>query len=143
MAENMSYIEFIPHTDKAITQEQCVTMLIRSAVEKLAGIEAPKRAEYIRMIVSELSRIAAPGLQLEHLRWTSALLQWLCGLSVNVKRLIVFSIELPGGFTTSYTRIGVLLPILMINNCRNCGFLTELEPAMVEMDKLMLSIEFS
>ena len=36
-------------------------MLIRSAVEKLVGIEAPGRAEYIRMIVSELSRIAAPG----------------------------------------------------------------------------------
>ena len=51
MAENMSYIEFIPHTDRLdYTGTMCNNVGYVLAVEKLAGIEAPKRAQYIRMI---------------------------------------------------------------------------------------------
>lgn len=58
MAENMTYYEYIPHTDRLdYTATMCNNVGYALAVEKLAGIEAPKRAQYIRMIVSELSRI--------------------------------------------------------------------------------------
>lgn len=60
MAENMSYIEFIPHTDRLdYTATMCNNVAYVLAVEKLIGIEAPPRAQYIRMIIAELSRIAA------------------------------------------------------------------------------------
>ncbi len=60
MAENMSYYEFIPHTDRLdylSPMSNNVAWVL--AVEKLAGIEAPPRAQYIRMIVAELARIAS------------------------------------------------------------------------------------
>lgn len=64
IAENMTFLEFLPHTDRmdylAPLSNNTAYML---AVEKLFGIEAPKRAQYIRVIVSELSRIAS------HLVW--------------------------------------------------------------------------
>src|SRR3970282_886917 len=60
MAENMSYYEFIPHTDRlAYLAPMCNNVAWVLAVETLAGIEAPPRAQYIRMLVSELTRIAS------------------------------------------------------------------------------------
>ncbi len=60
MAENMSYYEFVPHTDRldylAPLANNVAYVL---AVEKLAGIEVPPRAQYIRMMVAELARIAS------------------------------------------------------------------------------------
>jgi NADH-quinone oxidoreductase subunit D len=60
MAENMTYLEFIPHTDRldylAPLSNNVAWAL---AVEKLIGIEAPPRAQYIRMLICELSRIAS------------------------------------------------------------------------------------
>jgi NADH-quinone oxidoreductase subunit D len=60
IAENRTYKQFIPHTDR---MDYLSSMLNNwgyvRAVEKLAGIEIPKRAEYIRVIVGELNRIAS------------------------------------------------------------------------------------
>lgn len=59
MAENMIYSEFVPVTDRidylgstACNYGFCL------AVEKLCGIEIPRRAEIIRVILLELNRIA-------------------------------------------------------------------------------------
>jgi NADH-quinone oxidoreductase subunit D len=64
IAENMTFLEFLPHTDRmdylAPPANNIAYML---AVEKLFGIEAPRRAPYIRVILSELSRISS------HLVW--------------------------------------------------------------------------
>jgi len=58
MAENMTYNEFLPTTDRldyiASTSNNYAYAL---AVEKLLGIEAPRRAQVIRTILLELNRI--------------------------------------------------------------------------------------
>ncbi len=58
IAENISYTATMPYTDRldyfnAMTSNFGYAL----AVEKLAGIEVPERADYIRVIVSELTRI--------------------------------------------------------------------------------------
>ncbi|MES0328792.1 MAG: NADH-quinone oxidoreductase subunit D, partial [Dehalococcoidales bacterium] len=60
LAEGRTYTQNIPFTDRldylssmASNQAYCM------AVEKLAGITVPERAEYIRVIMSELQRIAS------------------------------------------------------------------------------------
>lgn len=60
IGESESYIKFTPYTDRldylaSMNQNHgyCI------AVERLAGIEVPERAEYIRVIVAELNRIAS------------------------------------------------------------------------------------
>jgi len=68
MAELKTYNQYLPYLDRAdyvsaMLTEHCYVM----AVEKLAGIEVPERAEYIRVIVSELNRIAS------HLVWLGVL----------------------------------------------------------------------
>jgi NADH-quinone oxidoreductase subunit D len=52
LSENMDYRQAIGYQDRT---EYCYVM----AVEKLAGIEVPERAEYIRVILAELNRIAS------------------------------------------------------------------------------------
>jgi NADH-quinone oxidoreductase subunit D len=108
MAENMSYYEFIPHTDRldylAPIANNVAWVL---AVEKLAGIEAPPRAQYIRMIIAELARIAS------HLVATGALAMDVGALTVFLwtlrereKILDIWDILCGARFTNSYTRIG-------------------------------------
>ncbi len=59
LAEGRTYKQSIPLTDRldyvcSMTNNQAYVM----AVEKLAGIPVPERAEYIRVIMAELQRIA-------------------------------------------------------------------------------------
>lgn len=60
LAEARTYTQFIPYTDRL---DYLAAMLNNTgyvlAVEKLMGIEVPERAEYIRVICCELSRIAS------------------------------------------------------------------------------------
>jgi NADH-quinone oxidoreductase subunit D len=60
IAENLAYYQYVGYTDRldylaAMNNNHAWAM----AVEKLAGIEVPQRAEYIRVISSELNRIAS------------------------------------------------------------------------------------
>src|SRR5512140_2890580 len=60
IAENLAYYQYIGYTDRldylaAMNNNHAWAM----AVEKLADIEVPRRAEYIRVIASELNRIAS------------------------------------------------------------------------------------
>jgi NADH-quinone oxidoreductase subunit D len=60
LAERRDYFQFIPLTDRldylsAITNNMVYAM----AVEELMGIQVPERAEYIRVIMLELQRIAS------------------------------------------------------------------------------------
>lgn len=64
IAENRTYIQFAPYVDRtdyvaAVTNG----MGYVEAVEKLMGVEIPPRAQYTRMILGELQRIAS------HLLW--------------------------------------------------------------------------
>ncbi|PKH47867.1 NADH-quinone oxidoreductase subunit D, partial [Dehalococcoides mccartyi] len=60
LAEGRTYLQDIPFTDRldylgSMTNNHAYVM----AVEKLAGITVPERAEYIRVILDELQRIAS------------------------------------------------------------------------------------
>ncbi len=64
IAENRTYVQFAPYVDRtdyvaAVTNG----MGYCEAVEKLLGVEVPPRAQYTRMILAELQRIAS------HLLW--------------------------------------------------------------------------
>jgi len=64
IAENRTYAQFAPYTDR---MDYCAAvtngMGYVEAVEKLLGVEIPPRAQYTRMILAELQRIA------NHLLW--------------------------------------------------------------------------
>ena len=59
-AEGNNYLQVVPYTDRM--DYLCAMMNnwgYAAAVEKLTGIEVPERAEYIRVIVAELNRVAS------------------------------------------------------------------------------------
>ena len=110
LAENCSYHEFIPHTDRLdyLSPLSNNTAYVL-AVEKLLGIEAPPRAQYIRTIITELARISS------HLLWLGSMGMDVGALTVFMwtfrereKLYDVFEHIVGARFTTSYTRIGGL-----------------------------------
>jgi len=64
MAENMIYNEFLPTTDRMdYVAASANNYGFALAVEKLVGLEVPRRAKVIRMLLLELNRLAS------HLFW--------------------------------------------------------------------------
>ena len=69
MGENRPYPQFIANVSRMdYAGAMIYNHLYTAAVERLANIEIPPRAEYIRVITSELSRVAS------HLLWMGAFL---------------------------------------------------------------------
>ena len=73
IAENLAYYQYIGYTDRldylaAMNNNHAWSM----AVEKLAGVEVPLRAEYIRVIAVELNRIASHLVSFGTYGWTWA-----------------------------------------------------------------------
>ena len=106
--ENKTYFNLLPYTDRL----NYVSPLINNVgyvmtVEKLLGIEAPERAQFIRVIMSELSRIS------DHLTALAAMTME-CGAFtvflyyIKAREEIWKVIEQTAGarMTTSYIRIG-------------------------------------
>ncbi len=108
MAENMSYYEFIPHTDRLdYLSPMANNVAWVLAVEKLAGIEAPPRAQYIRMMIAEFARIASHLVAIGSLAMdVGALTVFLWTLREREKILDIWDILCGARFTNSYTRIG-------------------------------------
>ena len=108
LAENCSYHEFITHTDRldylAPLSNNVAYVL---AVEKLAGLEIPERAKFIRMICCELARISS------HLLWLGTMGMDVGALTILLwtfrereKLYDIFDVLTGARFTTSYARIG-------------------------------------
>lgn len=108
IAENKTYQEFMPYTDRMdYLSPYSNNVALCSAVEKIAGVEVPDRAYYIRMIGSELSRIAS------HLIWmgtmimdTGAVSYFMWTFREREKILDIYDQLTGHRFTVSHARIG-------------------------------------
>lgn len=102
IAEDLTYVQGIPYTDRwdylaSMTNNHVVSM----AIEKMLGIEVPRRAEYIRVLVSELQRVAS------HLFWFGTLINDLGGYTpfmwaVNHREKIIDIFEELSGARLTY-----------------------------------------
>jgi len=60
LAENLTYTQIIPYTDRMdYLSAMTNNYVLCHAVETMMGIEVPERAEFLRLIVMELNRIAS------------------------------------------------------------------------------------
>ncbi len=60
VAENVTYVQVVPYTDRMDYLCSMINNLgWAEAVEKLMGVEVSERAQYIRIMVAELNRIAS------------------------------------------------------------------------------------
>ena len=111
IAENSTYHEFIPHTDRldylAPLSNNVGYVL---AVEKLIGVEVPKRAQYIRVLACEMARVASHLVAVGTMGMdVGALTVLLWTFREREKLMDIFDVLCGARFTTSYTRIGGLL----------------------------------
>lgn len=118
IAEKVSYPQFMPYTDRIdyLAAMNC-NFGYALGVERLAGIEVPARAEYIRVLVVELNRIISHLISvgtfaldmgavtpfthaLREREWVNDLLEELCGarLTYNYMRFGGVSFDMPTGF---------------------------------------------
>lgn len=108
LAESKTYQEFMPYTDRMdYLSPYSNNVAWCLAVEKLAGIDVPERAQWIRMMMSELARISS------HLLWLGVGLMDAGAVSVFLwtfqGREDIYKIfdEVAGArFTVSHSRIG-------------------------------------
>lgn len=108
LAENLTYTQIIPYTDRMdYVSAMTTNYVLVNAVERLMGLEIPERAEYLRVIVMELQRIAS------HLVWWGTYLLDIGALSPFLyafrDREIIIDLfnELCGArLTYNYMRVG-------------------------------------
>lgn len=140
LAENMTYYEFIPHTDRLdYISPMANNVAWTLAVEKLAGIEAPPRAQYIRMMVAELARITSHLLAIGALAMdVGALTIFLWTLREREKVLDVWDMLCGARFTNSYSRIGgVANDVPPEAMARIKWFIDQFEDNLTECEKLV------
>ena len=110
-AEDHTWAQIMPYTDRLNYVSAMLNNVIYShAVEKMLGVEVPPRAQVVRVIVSELSRI------IDHLVCVCANLVDIGALTnywyfYNVRESIYYDIIEPlcgSRLTTNYSRIGGL-----------------------------------
>jgi NADH dehydrogenase I D subunit len=107
-SETLNYLQLIPHTDRldyiaamANNIGYCV------AVEKLFGIEAPERAQYIRTMLGELTRIVSHLLWLgTHALDIGAMTVFLYCFREREKIQVLYEKLCGARLTVSYPRIG-------------------------------------
>jgi NADH-quinone oxidoreductase subunit D len=140
IAENVTYHQFIPYTDRLDYLAPLSNNTgFALAVEKLLGVEAPPRAQAIRVIICELSRISA------HLLWLGTHALDLGAATVffhtfRERETLYNLFELLTGtrLTTSYTRVGGLfcdLPPGFLEGTR--AFLKDFPPNVDEWERLL------
>ncbi|MCJ7553370.1 MAG: NADH dehydrogenase (quinone) subunit D [Ignavibacteriaceae bacterium] len=140
MAENMSYYEYIPHTDRLDYISPIANNVAWVlAVEKLAGIEVPIRAQYIRMIVAELARIASHLVAIGSFAMdVGALTVFLWTLREREKIMDIWDILCGARFTNSYTRIGGVANDAQPEALKMIKwFIDQYEPNLDECEKLL------
>ncbi len=108
ICENRTYAQCIPVTDRFeyVTAMSC-NQVFSMAAERLAGIEVPERAEYLRVIMLELNRIASHlifyGVTAMDL---GALTPFLYGLREREAIIDLFEMTCGQRLTYNYIRVG-------------------------------------
>jgi NADH-quinone oxidoreductase subunit D len=142
MAENMSYFEYIPHTDRLdYLSPPANNVAWVLAVEKLINIEAPIRAQFIRMIMCELARIGSHLVAIGAFAMdVGALTVFLWTLREREKILDLYDIICGARFTTSYTRIGGVASDISDEAIKKIKeFLDQFESKIDEVERLLNS----
>lgn len=108
--ESIRYKDFTLYTDRAdYVSSMCTNLSYSLAVEKLMGVEIPRRAQVIRVIMAELQRLAS------HLLWLGTSVMDASGVShallmycFREREQILDILELVSGarLTTTYIRPG-------------------------------------
>lgn len=134
LMEHRTYHQIIPITDR-LEYISCMNNNLGYvvAVEKLANITVPERAQYVRTLAAELGRLSA------HLVWlgTHALdigAMTVCLYTLRERELILDLFEMATGArqTVSYTRIGGIRNDLPRDFIDKCYEFTELFPKRLE-----------
>ncbi len=108
LAENTTYHEFIPHTDRMdyiapLSNNTAISL----AIENALGIEAPPRAQWIRTLLSELARISSHLMAVGSTCMDVGALTVLLWCFTEREKIYDIIEEITGArFTTSYGRIG-------------------------------------
>lgn len=108
LAENLNYTQIIPYTDRMdYLSAMTNNYVLVNAVEKLMGLQVPEKAEYLRVIVMEMQRVAS------HLVWWGTYLLDIGALSpflfafVEREKIIDLFTEISGArLTYNYMRVG-------------------------------------
>jgi NADH-quinone oxidoreductase subunit D len=110
LAESKTYHQSIPFTDRLdYTNAMGNNLAYVLAVEKLLGIEVPKRAQYIRVMMAELQRIAAHLIWLgSHALDMGAMTLFFYNFREREQILRMFEEVAGGRLTPTYLRIGGL-----------------------------------
>ena len=111
IGESLNYNQYVTVTDRMnYISPMANNVAWHGAVEKLLGLELPKRTQYIRVIVAELSRISdhllcngAAGLD------TGAFTYFLYAFYQREVLYDIFETLCGARFTNSYTRVGGLM----------------------------------
>ncbi len=108
LAENSTYHEFIAHTDRLdYLSPLSNNVAIALAIENSLGIEAPPRAQWIRVLVAEMARVSSHLMSMGATCMDVGAMTVLLWTFMEREKLYdIFELITGVRFTTSYTRIG-------------------------------------
>jgi len=111
LGEHLDYNQYITVTDRMnYMSPMCNNVAFVLAAEKLLDLEVPKRAQYIRVLMCELSRIADHLLQIGMQAVDiGAFTVFLYGFRLRERIYDLFELACGARLTTSYTRVGGLM----------------------------------
>ena len=140
IAENMTYNQFIPYTDRLdYLAPLANNVAFALAVEKLAQLEVPPRCQAIRVIMCELARISSHLLGLGVYAMDTGAMSVFMYTFTEREKLYSLIEKLTGArLTTSFTRIGGLardLPDGWLGEVNR--FIAKLLPLVEEVDSLL------
>ncbi len=140
LAENCTFHEFIPHTDRLdYISPMSNNVGICLAIEKAAKVDVPERGTWVRMLVSEMARISSHLLAMGATAMdVGALTLFLWTFTEREKLYDLFERICGARFTTSYARIGGVandIPDDVIRDIR--VFLNQLPEKMKEVEGLV------
>ncbi|HSQ21964.1 MAG TPA: NADH-quinone oxidoreductase subunit D [Coriobacteriia bacterium] len=140
MAENRTYLQVVPLTDRLdYVGSMYANWAYCRAVERLAGIRVPERAEYIRVIVCELQRIASHMMSIGSTGAdTGATTAFMYSFWQREQVVDLFEQLCGARLTYNYVRPGGVsfdIPEGWVDRCRD--FIAKHPDAMREIDRLL------